>query len=231
VGSRIGTLPPVEGSQPPGWYPDPWGPGGQRWWDGNAWTAHVAPAVQVAPSTDGFAIASLVLGVIGGSLLAIIFGFVARGRIKRSGGAKQGSGLATAGIVLGFVWVGAIALLIALGATGVLDSENRDDFSGQKRDVAAVVDRFEQLSDDEEADTICNELLTPEFSELVSRGAGKSCQQVFLDEVGGEVQAQIDVHSIDITGDRATVKVDEGGDDETWSMVLVDGAWRIDSID
>jgi membrane protease YdiL (CAAX protease family) len=28
---------------PPSWYPDPWYPGQQRWWDGSAWTAHVTP--------------------------------------------------------------------------------------------------------------------------------------------------------------------------------------------
>lgn len=35
---------------PPGWYPDPQRPGGQRWWDGTVWTAHVsAPAAPATP--------------------------------------------------------------------------------------------------------------------------------------------------------------------------------------
>lgn len=29
---------------PAGWYPDPTGAGGQRYWDGNQWTGHAAPA-------------------------------------------------------------------------------------------------------------------------------------------------------------------------------------------
>jgi hypothetical protein len=32
-------------STPAGWYPDPEGSGGQRYWDGFAWTSHLSPAV------------------------------------------------------------------------------------------------------------------------------------------------------------------------------------------
>jgi hypothetical protein len=28
---------------PPGWHPDPWGAARLRWWDGRAWSGHVAP--------------------------------------------------------------------------------------------------------------------------------------------------------------------------------------------
>src|SRR3954451_9620822 len=32
-----------------GWYPDPQGGGGQRYWDGAAWTEHVQPGAEAAP--------------------------------------------------------------------------------------------------------------------------------------------------------------------------------------
>ncbi len=36
-------------SPPPGWYPEPAGGGGTRWWDGQGWTDHVQPAPPPAP--------------------------------------------------------------------------------------------------------------------------------------------------------------------------------------
>jgi hypothetical protein len=53
-----------------------------------------------------------VLGLIGwtfcglGSVVAIVLGFAARGQIKRSGNRQIGSGMATAGITLGFIGAG-----------------------------------------------------------------------------------------------------------------------------
>jgi hypothetical protein len=73
------------------------------------------------------AVASLVLGIVGwafcgiGSILAIVFGFVARGQIRSSQGRQGGQGLAQAGIILGFVGLALIAvwvLAIAVGSSG-----------------------------------------------------------------------------------------------------------------
>lgn len=77
-----------------------------------------------APKTNGLAIASLVCSILGvccgvGGVVGVIFGFVARGQIKRSGGAQKGSGLALAGIIVGFVFIAlaAIGLLVLLGSS------------------------------------------------------------------------------------------------------------------
>jgi Domain of unknown function (DUF4190) len=73
----------------------------------------------VRPPTNGQAIASLVLGIVGlavlpliPSILALVFGYISKGQIDRSGGAQEGRGYAIAGIVLG--WVGiAFGILMA----------------------------------------------------------------------------------------------------------------------
>jgi len=60
--------------------------------------------------TNGYAVASLVLGILWlwwlGSILALAFGYAARRQIAASGGRQGGDGLAIAGIVLGWVGVG-----------------------------------------------------------------------------------------------------------------------------
>jgi hypothetical protein len=66
------------------------------------------------------AIAALVLGILWlygvGSILALIFGYVAKSQIDASGGTQQGRGMAVAGIVLGWVGVGGLILMILLAA-------------------------------------------------------------------------------------------------------------------
>ena len=62
------------------------------------------------PRTNSYAIASLVLGIVGmlvGSILALVFGYRAMREIDESQGAQAGRGLAVAGVVLG--WVGLVA--------------------------------------------------------------------------------------------------------------------------
>lgn len=73
-----------------------------------------SPMVQ--SKTNGFAIASLVLGIVWiygvGSILALVFGYQAKNQIDASGGRESGRGMAVAGIVLGWIGVGLIVLVI-----------------------------------------------------------------------------------------------------------------------
>jgi len=103
------SSPPPQGGAPPGAQPPP------------------APAPvtygsqQERRKSSGWAVASLILGILGftclpvlGSILAIIFGAVAKGEIKRSQGTKTGSGMAIAGIVMGSIVLGVIIIVAAV---------------------------------------------------------------------------------------------------------------------
>jgi hypothetical protein len=92
----------------------------------SSWSApaQVQPVYVQAPArkTNGLAIASMVLGIVWlygvGSILALVFGYIAKGQIDRSGGQETGRGMAIAGIVLGWIGVGFLILVIVLVAVG-----------------------------------------------------------------------------------------------------------------
>jgi Domain of unknown function (DUF4190)/Septum formation len=68
------------------------------------------------PGTNGFAIASFVLGLLSVALLSVIFGIVALRKI--SARPQKGKGLAIAGLCLSGVWVvGIVALLVVNSLT------------------------------------------------------------------------------------------------------------------
>src|SRR4051812_38581665 len=74
-----------------------------------ATSAAIAPAEPIP--TSGLAIASLVCGILWiGALPAVICGHIARSQIKKSGGRLQGSGIALAGLILGYLGMAAFGL-------------------------------------------------------------------------------------------------------------------------
>jgi len=79
-------------------------------------------AMAVAPRTNGFAVASLVLGIIPigaiGCLLAVLFGSIARRQIRESNGRQTGDGMAKAGIILGFAWIALFVLVVIVVVVG-----------------------------------------------------------------------------------------------------------------
>lgn len=118
----VPTAPP----QPVAASPDRYGPPPPHRQPGNFYAS--IPAGHYGPA--GSAIASLVLGIL--SVLfccftgvpAIMCGHLARGKIRRSGGAFSGHGMATAGLVLGYVTtvislLYGIAVLVGIGPSAL----------------------------------------------------------------------------------------------------------------
>lgn len=115
--------PPPPGSEPPPGSPPPYGgqppygqaPYGQPPYGQPPYGQPGYGYPPSAPGTNGFAIASLVCAFFC-SPLGLIFGFVARGQIRRTG--QQGDGLALAGIIASavFLVIGIIWAIIVLTA-------------------------------------------------------------------------------------------------------------------
>ncbi len=219
---------------PPGWYPDPWAQGALRWWSGRDWTAYTAPgpAHYATPTrpTDGFAIASLVTSVIGLSPVGIVLGFVSRRRIRRSGGRLGGQGLATAGIAVGCVLLVMTGVVATLAVNGVFDQVNRDDYAGDEAQVAEVIDRFEVAYEDADGARICRDLFTPELARTY--GSDGACEADW--DAGTAGLAEIDIQSLYLAGDGATVLADEEGTRNHWTFYLdryPGQGWRISGLE
>jgi len=108
----------------PGWYPDSSRPGLARWWEGTQWTEHRAamPQPTFVRETDGYAVASVISGVVGVPVVPIVLGVMARNRIRDSAGMKDGDGLAIAGIILGalqlLLWIVVFAVVFGVAIWG-----------------------------------------------------------------------------------------------------------------
>jgi len=80
---------------------------------------YVAQARPSAPSkVNGFAIASMVLGIVWlyliGSILAVVFGHIALRQIRESNNTQSGRGMAIAGLVLGYIGIAIAGLVVVL---------------------------------------------------------------------------------------------------------------------
>ena len=223
----------------PGWYPDPWHPGNVRWWSGHDWTGYTAAAFPgAAPlpgyqrrSTDGFAVASLATSVIGFAPVGIALGIVALRRIRRSPETREGSGLATAGIAVGCVYLALFGIGLALGLSGVFDEVNRDDYSGEEARVADVVDRFEEAYESADGQTICRELFTGDLAGSYASSPG-GCAAKWSGEDSGLVE--IDIFEMHVTGDGAGALADDEDQETNWIFSFrrsSGGEWKIVEIE
>jgi hypothetical protein len=116
--------------------------------------------------TNGLAVASLVLGIVWlcgvGSILALVFGFMALSRIKRTG--EGGRGMAIAGIVLGSI--GAIVLVISIAALAGSGSDDDGETS------TGTTEAGQTIEEGPETNSGNTENPPPEDIELTECGPG-----------------------------------------------------------
>jgi hypothetical protein len=198
-----------------GWYPDPWQPGGQRWWDGGVWREAGPPKI------DGLAVAGFVLSFLGG-IIAVVLCIVALARGR--GGRRRGRGFAIAGLVISVIWILALGGIVIAGLSGAFEHENVDGRTGEERRVAEVIDRAEAALEDGDATEFCVELRTREAQAIDVDCARR------VDAQSSDIVGEVKIESLRIEGDTATVVTTDAGGRITWHLALVESTWLIDGV-
>ena len=106
---------------------------------------------QPVKRTNGFAVASLIFGIIGGVPLGIIFGIIGLVRAKT---VLSGKAMAWIGIVLSVLWAVPLTILIAIGAshaTKALDpgcTSARTTLTGMDQKIASDANNIDAFKGD-----------------------------------------------------------------------------------
>ena len=116
----------------------------------------VQPGDDVAAKTSGQAIASLVCAICSfctGFLLgipAVILGHISQSKIKKSGGVLQGSGMALAGVIIGYITTaGSLLLLpgILVGfSKGITESARETACMAKIMEISSKLETYNLLS-------------------------------------------------------------------------------------
>ena len=152
-----------------------------------------------ATSTNGFAVAALVFGILGG-LLGFVFGIIALVQIRRT--RQKGTGLAVAGLVLSALWLLVIGVAVVLLIAGSADR----DTEGEITEGGSVSAMSLEIGD-------C-------LNGLDEDGSVRSLPAVPCAEPHeGEVYATFDLPEGDYPGESAIIEQVETGCDERLSAV------------
>ena len=140
-----------------------------------------AAVPQTVPHTPAVAIWSLILAILSftcgwvfTAIPAVICGHIARAKIRKSGGALGGKGIATAGLVLGY-----IALVLCIMGIPLLVSMIQSD---RERLHRLSIERNEIASDDGKTKVIVPGTWTklPELNKKASIQVGNKSKEVYL---------------------------------------------------
>lgn len=120
------------------------------------------------------------------------------------------------------------ALLAGCGAAS--SSKSADDFKGDQRAVAQVVDDLSSAASKRDATKICDDVFTTELAKRLVRGSDR-CKDLVKDQLKDADVYKMKVESVQVTGAKATasVKSQFDGDDKltTLSFARQGREWRL----
>jgi hypothetical protein len=128
----------------------------------------------------------------------------------------------------------ALAALLTACTPSSGSGNSASDFRGEQRAVATTVEDLEEAASDGDENRICRDLLAPGLARQLSAHGG--CAAAVDNAIKNADTFSMDVESVRIAGNRATVRVkfDTGDRDRTGAIGLTrvrpSAGWRIDRL-
>jgi len=177
--------------------------------------------------TDGYAIAAFVTALFGFLPLPLALALIALSRTRHRG--TRGRGFAIAALWISGAWVVLTVALVVVLFLGVLNEQNADDYTGTERDIAMVIDRYEDRATDEDSRGVCA-LMSTALRKALTEQSG-SCEEAVDADRGGGLVAHLDATDITVTGPgHAVATVDDFHEVVQMTFVREAGEWRVDDV-
>ena len=112
-------------------------------------------------------------------------------------------------------------LALAVAGCGAAPRDSAQDFKGEQRAVAAVVERLEAAGRDDKPDVVCTQLLSSKLLAAV-RAQGTNCKTGVGESFRDADSFDITVKDVVIRGTHATARASyrRGSDDQTATLEL-----------
>lgn len=120
-----------------------------------------------------------------------------------------------------------LGVAFVIGCGGDDEETNADRYEGEEAEVAGLVDDFAEAGREGDGAKVCEQIFAEELANNVEREAKQSC--------ASEVEAnlpeddyELEVDSVDVKDDTATVAVTDQDDNKSiLHVVKVDSDWRV----
>jgi hypothetical protein len=128
----------------------------------------------------------------------------------------------------------AVPLVLAALASGCTSgASSTEDFQGEQKQVADVVEKLQSAGETGDAREICEEILAKSLADQI-RAAGSTCEQELDKAIDDADDFDLEVERVEINGDRATAQVrgrDRGADRvRTFEFERAGSGWRATSL-
>jgi hypothetical protein len=119
-----------------------------------------------------------------------------------------------------------LAAVLLIGLAAGCGNDDSEKFSGEQKKVVAVISDFQAGMDQADGPRVCK-LFTAAWAQAVGADAG-GCEQWVKKEMGGRRQAEIEVKTVRLRGDkRAVANVVEKGQPLRVDFEKTGSAWKI----